>query len=554
MPMPRIEHVEDLDPDGAGLQLPGHHRRLLRRRRAWERRPVTVGAKVDEADAGLHQARPGRGRRGAGPARRDPTHDPAPAGPRRARAVGAGPPRDRPAAWAPADIAAVRAERPCGRGAGPREDVDRVKDVDADGVPLPALPCRRAPTADRWCTCTAAASSSTTSTCTTARPAGSRTGPAGGARASTTGGRPSTGSRPPPTTSTPRSAGCPRGRRPRRRPGPDVRHGDSAGGNLALVAALRNPGGSPALRADLPVPRPDRGAARPTPRRDGGFDPRRGGVVLAAVRRARPPTCADPDLAPLLLATGSARCRRRWSSTAEHDPLRDEGEQLAARLAEEGAGRRHTYLGHGPRLLAAARALRRRRGAATRQIAGFLPTGTRLRDSPHARSPRLRPCRPRAQGAPPQLARRPRPRGGRPRAVRLRRPGRLPGVLPAGGRRASPPTGGGAAASASSSAAPATASRSPPTRSPGVRAALVWSEETAVLAREHNDANVISVGGRMHTVEDMTRFVEVFLDTAVHRRGAARPAHRDARRLRDDRRPAAAARSARRRPDRHADA
>ena len=45
----------------------------------------------------------------------------------------------------------------------------------------------------------------------------------------------------------------------------------------------------------------------------------------------------------------------------------------------------------------------------------------------------------------------------------------------------------------------------------GVRAALVWSEETAVLAREHNDANVVAVGGRMHTVEDMTRFVEVFL-------------------------------------------
>ncbi len=47
----------------------------------------------------------------------------------------------------------------------------------------------------------------------------------------------------------------------------------------------------------------------------------------------------------------------------------------------------------------------------------------------------------------------------------------------------------------------------------GVRSALVWSEETAVLAREHNDANVVSVGGRMHTVEDMTRFVEVFLAT-----------------------------------------
>jgi ribose 5-phosphate isomerase B len=47
----------------------------------------------------------------------------------------------------------------------------------------------------------------------------------------------------------------------------------------------------------------------------------------------------------------------------------------------------------------------------------------------------------------------------------------------------------------------------------GVRAALAWSEETATLARQHNDANVVSVGGRMHTVEDMTRFVEVFLTT-----------------------------------------
>lgn len=48
---------------------------------------------------------------------------------------------------------------------------------------------------------------------------------------------------------------------------------------------------------------------------------------------------------------------------------------------------------------------------------------------------------------------------------------------------------------------------------PGIRSALVWSEETATLAREHNDANVVSVGGRMHTVAEMTRFVEVFLTT-----------------------------------------
>ena len=47
----------------------------------------------------------------------------------------------------------------------------------------------------------------------------------------------------------------------------------------------------------------------------------------------------------------------------------------------------------------------------------------------------------------------------------------------------------------------------------GVRSALAWSDETARLAREHNDANVISVGGRMHTVEEMTRFVGIFVDT-----------------------------------------
>src|SRR6476659_5605148 len=47
----------------------------------------------------------------------------------------------------------------------------------------------------------------------------------------------------------------------------------------------------------------------------------------------------------------------------------------------------------------------------------------------------------------------------------------------------------------------------------GVRSALAWSEETAALARQHNDANVVSVGGLMHSVEEMTRFVEVFPTT-----------------------------------------
>ncbi|GAA1509178.1 ribose-5-phosphate isomerase [Sphaerisporangium rubeum] len=47
----------------------------------------------------------------------------------------------------------------------------------------------------------------------------------------------------------------------------------------------------------------------------------------------------------------------------------------------------------------------------------------------------------------------------------------------------------------------------------GIRAALAWSEETAALGRKHNDANVVAIGARMHTVEEATRLVEVFLST-----------------------------------------
>ncbi|MBD2897927.1 ribose-5-phosphate isomerase [Actinomadura nitritigenes] len=47
----------------------------------------------------------------------------------------------------------------------------------------------------------------------------------------------------------------------------------------------------------------------------------------------------------------------------------------------------------------------------------------------------------------------------------------------------------------------------------GVRAALVWNEDTATLAREHNDANVISLGARQHDADTATRFVELFLTT-----------------------------------------
>ncbi|WP_104134087.1 ribose-5-phosphate isomerase [Cryobacterium sp. Y62] len=45
----------------------------------------------------------------------------------------------------------------------------------------------------------------------------------------------------------------------------------------------------------------------------------------------------------------------------------------------------------------------------------------------------------------------------------------------------------------------------------GVRAALAWNLETAKLAREHNDANVVALGGRQHTAEEATELIEAFL-------------------------------------------
>ncbi|MDN4479786.1 ribose-5-phosphate isomerase [Demequina muriae] len=45
----------------------------------------------------------------------------------------------------------------------------------------------------------------------------------------------------------------------------------------------------------------------------------------------------------------------------------------------------------------------------------------------------------------------------------------------------------------------------------GIRAALIWSEETARLARQHNDAQVGSIGGRMHSLEDATAIADAFV-------------------------------------------
>ncbi|MCV7225403.1 ribose-5-phosphate isomerase [Mycolicibacterium komossense] len=48
---------------------------------------------------------------------------------------------------------------------------------------------------------------------------------------------------------------------------------------------------------------------------------------------------------------------------------------------------------------------------------------------------------------------------------------------------------------------------------PGIRCALGWSVETASLAREHNNARVIGIGGRMHTWPEVLAIVDAFLTT-----------------------------------------
>lgn len=45
----------------------------------------------------------------------------------------------------------------------------------------------------------------------------------------------------------------------------------------------------------------------------------------------------------------------------------------------------------------------------------------------------------------------------------------------------------------------------------GIRAALVWSIATAELARQHNDANVISIGARQHSLDEAISFIDAFI-------------------------------------------
>jgi len=115
--------------------------------------------------------------------------------------------------------------------------------------------------------------------------------------------------------------------------GPTYVHGDSAGGNLALVAALRNPGRFRAVALTYPFLDPQ--AAGESYAMTGvGFETRHA-VWHWEQYAGRPADLEHPDLAPLR-SDRLSTLPPTLVVTAEYDPLRDEGELLAGRLAEEG--------------------------------------------------------------------------------------------------------------------------------------------------------------------------------------------------------------------------
>ncbi len=125
--------------------------------------------------------------------------------------------------------------------------------------------------------------------------------------------------------------------------GPLYVHGDSAGANLALVAALRHPGRFAAAVLIYPFLDPRAGFDSYRTSAD-GFDPREAAWYWEQYA-ALPADLDHPDLAPLL-SDRLATLPPTLVVTAEHDPLCGEGEHLAGLLAEAGVAVTATrYLG-----------------------------------------------------------------------------------------------------------------------------------------------------------------------------------------------------------------
>ncbi|HEU5038525.1 MAG TPA: alpha/beta hydrolase [Nocardioides sp.] len=150
--------------------------------------------------------------------------------------------------------------------------------------------------------------------------------------------------------------------------GPLLAHGDSAGGNLALVDALRHPGRYAAVALVYPFLDPTAGFDSYATAAD-GFDPREAAWYWE--QYAAREDWTDPDLAPLL-SDRLGTLPPTLVVTAEHDPLRDEGEELARRIADAGVevvatrylGQVHGFWRH-PRVFPSAEPL-------MKQVAGFL--------------------------------------------------------------------------------------------------------------------------------------------------------------------------------------
>lgn len=114
---------------------------------------------------------------------------------------------------------------------------------------------------------------------------------------------------------------------------PVFAHGDSAGANLALVAALRRPGLFAGVALIYPFLDPTASFDSYRTAAD-GFDPSEAAWYWQQYA-ATAADLEDPDLAPLL-SDALGTLPPTLVSTAEHDPLRDEGEHLALLLAEAG--------------------------------------------------------------------------------------------------------------------------------------------------------------------------------------------------------------------------
>lgn len=114
---------------------------------------------------------------------------------------------------------------------------------------------------------------------------------------------------------------------------PTFAHGDSAGGNLALVTALRHPGRFAGVVLIYPFLDPTASFDSYRTAAD-GFDPAEAAWYWQQYAGAAD-DLTDPDLAPLL-SDALGTLPPTLVVTAEHDPLRDEGEHLVAQLAEAG--------------------------------------------------------------------------------------------------------------------------------------------------------------------------------------------------------------------------